>query len=512
VAELTVAAGTEEPTSSVFRGAVALMVSTVASSALGMIFWLVGARLVEPHHLGQAAAGASAVTLLGGLAQLSLSSVFVRFLPLAGRGVGAFMRRAYAASASVAVILAVGFSLAGLARDFLPAGPVALLVFCLAVVCSAYTALQDGALTAFGRTTWVPAANVGVAVSKVVLLPVLVGAGLSGAALYAWAGPVIVVPLVMATTIFAFLMPAHRRRAGDRGTLPQRGELTGFMVAENISGVLGALIFFSPPVLVTLVAGPEQNAYFYVPWLIGSASAALCWNITMSFVVAAATDPAGMRAHLGHAVRLLLLVTVGGALVLVSLGTVLLGFLGGDYARHAIAPLRLIALALPFAMISDLFAMRALMEKRAWQISLVRLATTVLFLGGAVLALHRYGIAGAAGSYLVTEIVVGSVLAPFAVRGLRRLVRSAPGRAPARARGVASVPRLGPGYDVSSVQVVYVPLELVDWDRLGRAETFVLPRVSGPVPPGSHPTIPMVRLPRDDETPLIARPEPDLGR
>jgi hypothetical protein len=74
------------------------------------------------------------------------------------------------------------------------------------------------------------------------------------------------------------------------------------------------------------------------------------------------------------------------------------------------------------------------------------------------------------------------------------------------------VPRLGPGYDVSSVQVVYVPLELVDWDRLGRAETFVLQRVSGPVPPGSHPTIPMVRLPRDDETPLIARPEPDLGR
>jgi O-antigen/teichoic acid export membrane protein len=493
------------------------MISTVSSSALGMIFWLVGARLVEPHQLGRAAAGASAVTLLGGLAQLSLSSVFVRFLPIAGRGVGAFMRRAYAASASVAVILAVGFCLAGLARDFLPAGPAALLGFCLAVVCSAYTALQDGALTAFGRTTWVPAANVGVALSKVALLPLLVGAGVSSAALYAWAGPVIVVPLAMTATIFAWLVPAHRRRAGARGRLPRRGELTGFMAAENISGVLGALIFFSPPVLVTLVAGPEQNAYFYVPWLIGSASAALCWNITMSFVVAGATDPAGMRAHLGHAIRLLLLVTVGGALALVSAGRVLLGFLGADYASHATMPLRLIALALPFAMISDLFAMRALMEKKAWQISLVRLVTTVIFLGGSVLALHRFGIAGAAGSYLITEVVVGSVLAPFAVRGLRRLVRdsqapAADVRGPVRARGVASVPRLGPSYDISGVHVVYVPQELVDWDRLGRAETFVLPRVSGPVPPGSHPTIPMRRIPHDDEIAVTARPEPDLGR
>src|SRR5262245_102381 len=118
----------------VVRNAVALMFSTVASAALGMLFWIVGARLYDVGDLGRASAARSGITLLGGLAQLSLHSVFIRFLPTAGEATRRFLSLSYFASGSVAVILAVGFFIFVPSSRFLPSGPLALGVFCLAVI------------------------------------------------------------------------------------------------------------------------------------------------------------------------------------------------------------------------------------------------------------------------------------------------------------------------------------------------------------------------------------------
>lgn len=469
------------------------MFSTVASAALGMLFWVVGSRLYDVEDVGRASAAASAITLLGGLAQLSLNSVFIRFLPTAGDATVRFLRLAYTASGSTAVILAVGFFVFGLGDDFLPPGPLALIAFTVAVVCSSFSALQDSVLTSLKRTSWVPVENILISLGKLGLVPVLLGGAVAVPLLYAWGVPIVASVAVLTVVIFLRLAPAHARRLRGRQSLPSRGELTAFMASQNLNGLLGNLTIYLPPLLVTLVLGPGETAFFYLPWLIGTALAALSWNILVSLVVEASTDPNQIRAHLRHSFRLLLIVTVGGSAILVAGAPWILGVLGGEYAEGGTASLRFIGLGLPFGLVGTLFAVTGLMQKKPWPIFFSQLAAAIIFLGGSYVALHRFGTVGAAGAFFVSEAVIGLALVPATISRLRELVRSsderlaaevaaaekilARGVAPVPVRGVATVPRLRPGFDSGPIQVLFLPANVVDWERLGQVETVLMERV-----------------------------------
>ena len=472
----------------VVRNAVALMVSTVASAAFGMLFWVLGARLYDVGDLGRASAAVSAITLLGGLAQLSLNAVFIRFLPTAGQATGRFLRLSYLASGSAGVVLAVGCYLFGMSGDFLPPGPLALAGFCLAVVCSSFSGLQDSVLTALRRTTWVPVENITIALGRLGLLPVLASGAVAVPLLLAWGIPMAAAVVVLSAAIFARLAPTQARRMRGRQALPARGELLGFMGAQNLNGIVSNLNLYLPPLLVTMVLGPEAAGLFYVPWLIGTALFALSWNVLASLVVEAATDPSHIKAQLRHAFRLLLLVCVGGGVVVVVGAPLILAVLGSKYAGGETA-LRLIGLGLPFGVVGTLFSVTAFMSKKIWPMFFYQLASAVIFLGGTYVALHRLGVTGAAVAFLTSEIVMSAVVLPVTIRRLRVLAEGgttpvaptervpARGVAPVSARGVAVVPRVAPGYLTGPMQVVFLPATVIDWERLGQVETVLMDRL-----------------------------------
>jgi hypothetical protein len=313
------------------------------------------------------------------------------------------------------------------------------------------------------------------------------------------------------------------------------------MSAQNLSGILTNLTLYLPPLLVTAVLGPEQSGFFYIPWLIGTALLALTWNVVASLVVEAATDPSHIRAQLRHAFRLLVAVCVGGGAVLALGAPLILTVLGAKYAQGSADSLRLIGLAVPFSVIGTLFAVTGFMSKKTWPMFFSQLAGAVVFLGGAYVAMARlhYGAAGAAGAFLVSEVVVSLVLVPLTVLRVRELIRSSEARAaelaeaptrviPVSARGVATVPRLRPGYHTGPMQVLFLPAEVVDWERLGQIETVLIDRLSDglsdqdPEPdPGlggrwrTDLTLPLRRMSSSDTTVILPRTkhrDPEPGR
>jgi hypothetical protein len=67
---------------------------------------------------------------------------------------------------------------------------------------------------------------------------------------------------------------------------------------------------------------------------------------------------------------------------------------------------------------------------------------------------------------------------------------------------VAAVPRLRPGFDIGPMQVIFLPAEVIDWERLGAIETVVMDRY-GAGPDGrqrADMTLPLVRLSSADMT------------
>jgi O-antigen/teichoic acid export membrane protein len=504
------------------RNAMTLMVSTVAASFLGVCFWIVGARLYNPEELGRASAAISAIALLSGFAQLSLSGVLVRFLPTAGGRTLTFLRLSHVAVASIGILLAVVYWFLGWARGFLPQDGTSFVIFCIAVVGLALSTLHDGALTGLGHAPWILSRNSAVAVVRLVLLMVLAGGAVRAAVpvLSGWVAPMVLNALATAVLLISRLGPRHAAQAaGRREIVPTLRELRSFASSQYLNGQLSNVIQFIPPVLVTMTLGANINgSSFYIPWLIANVVAALSWNVTSSFVVEASRDPGRIRAHLRHAMNLLLIINGLGGLILVAAAPLLLRVLGHQYVAGTGA-LRLMGLSMPFAIVGVMFSTVSIMNKRTWPLLWINCIYVPAILVGMWWALPRFGVDGAAWAFLIVVVTESLALLPVTVRMVLRLVRAsveaadeeahvARGVATVPVRARAAVPAISPGLSPNEVQVVFFPPEIIDWEQLGMAETVTLDRRALGVPDSTM-LLPHVKAKPAAAAPIATVPSAD---
>jgi O-antigen/teichoic acid export membrane protein len=423
----TLAACEARPRSpALIRNAAALMTSTLTTGVLSFAFWVVAARWFPPELVGQVSGLAASMALLAALAQLNLISLYARFLPRAGNRTGKLIWSGYGAATGMSIVLTGGFFLLGWSAGLVADDPGTRLLFGAAVVASAIFFIQGSVLTALGRAVWLPAINGLTSAARLALLPLLAGAAVGGL-FVAWAVPVVLSTLVVTWWVLARGAPAHARShpaepAGDRR------ELVGFASAEYVNGMINNTVAFLPPVLVVGVLGPEQGAYFYLPWLVGVSAVTLLWNVVTSFVVEASRDGTRARAHLNRLIGLVLAIVLPGALVLSLAAEPLLGLLGPAYAEHGATPLRLIGLSLPFAGVILIFSAFSAMEKRMWRLVLVQGSGAVLLFAGIWAGLPQFGIVAPAAALLVGQAAVALVLLPTLIRKYREA--GAPDQAP----------------------------------------------------------------------------------
>jgi O-antigen/teichoic acid export membrane protein len=406
------------------RNAFALMFSTVGSAALGMAFWVVAAHLYEAKEVGHASAEVAAVSLVAGLAQIGLGAIFARFLPLARRSAGKMVTRGYGASVLAAVVISAGFVVLGFGRQFLGHDTTSLTVFGLGVVVYAIFALQDCVLTAMRKATWVPTENIAVAVARLVLLPVLLVYGVRFGAFLAWAIPMCLAVVLVNLLVYGQLVP-ERKRAPGIEDLPPGRELVSYGAAQYVSGIVGSIVTLVPPVIVAAREGPQEAAYFYFPWLFCTACMALLWNIVFSLVVEAAHDLGRAKQLLARAVKLGLLVTVGGGLVLGLGAPWILKVIGSRYAAGGTTALQIVALSLPFVGVNTLYGAVSLIQRKTWQVTVLQATSAALFIGLSFPAMSRYGATGVAFAFLASRVYAALAAVPALVRRYRELAANA---------------------------------------------------------------------------------------
>jgi O-antigen/teichoic acid export membrane protein len=405
--------------SAVVRNSLTLMLSTVATALLSMLFWAVAAWIFAPGQVGAAAAGTSAMLLLGGLGQLALANVFARLLPVMGQSLPRLLTGCYALMTCATVVLVAGFAAANLGRDFLTYQPLPIVSFTIAVAAVAMSTVQDSALVALSRASWVPVKNSLLAVARLALLPVLAATGGSEAILIAWGAPAVVAVVVVNVALYGWIVP--RRRAFADRPIP-RGELLRLIGGQYANGVLNAFTLFFPPLLVTLVLGVEANAAFFLPWTLATGVIGLLWNITVPFVVQATANPSRTHAHARQALRLGLLLALGGAVALLIFAPWVLAIAGGGYSTEGTAALRLLAVALPFTGIASVFHALELMALRSGRNLGARMLAATIFLGSAAPAMHAFGATGAAAAFLASQVIVGLLVLGPVISRYRQLV------------------------------------------------------------------------------------------
>jgi O-antigen/teichoic acid export membrane protein len=259
---------------SLARNSILIMASTVGTSGLGYLFWMLAARRLPSAAIGTATALISAATVLSMVANLGIGHMFIQRLPAAGqpawsRIVSAGLlvgtaSTAVAASAAVAVLPRLAGNFAFLAGAAGAAGLIA-----TAVALTAST-LLDFVFVAHRASHGMLWRNLALAAGKLLALGGLTGLGLRGpgAVVLAWTVPSV---LVTAHTLRAAL---PRLRAGFRlrvaGVAAELGAVRRALTGHHLVNLAQAGPAAVLPVLVTARLGAAENAHFYVAWMTAS--------------------------------------------------------------------------------------------------------------------------------------------------------------------------------------------------------------------------------------------------
>jgi len=389
------------------RNGYALLFGSGTTSAIGLAYWVLAARLYPTEVLGLNSALLSAMLLLAGMGQLGVNAALMRFIPEIGRHTRRLILVSYVIAVAIAMLASLVFYL-GIDRwapalSFVARGAAWPLVFLATVVGWCLFSLQDNVLTGLRQAVWVPAENTIFSVIKIILLIVFARSFPGFGILFSWVIPAVLLIPAVNLLIFRRLIPEHARNPLPAQPRVAAGSILRFGAGNFIGSLFFVVYNTFLPVIVTNQVGVSATAYFYLPWTVASAIQLIGQSLASSLVVEAALDQSKLKAY----VKRILISSFGLlapiALVLLVGSPYLLRIYGPAYAAEGAILLRLLAVAsVPSTLVAVAIGlMRA--RNRNWQIVISQGGLCALALGLAYALLPRYGINGVGIAWLVAQ-------------------------------------------------------------------------------------------------------------
>jgi O-antigen/teichoic acid export membrane protein/GT2 family glycosyltransferase len=399
--------------------ALALMATTVTTSALGVAFWTIASRRYPAASVGRDAALISAMMLLSIVSQLNLGNGLTRLLPQFGRRRGRLVLTSYLVTGAVAAVLTGAFVLVApsVSDSFSYLGgswglAVALVI---AVVAWNVFALQDAALTSSLWARVLPVENGVFGVLKIVLV-LAAGGMFAGHGIFAaWLAAMVVMLLPMNALLFGRAL----RGAGPRASVvpsralavSNRRSVVRYLSADYAAGLLSQGYNAVLPLLVISALGHATGAYFYVAFLIATAAASLAQSLSTSLIVEGAHDETRLAALARHSARRYFTSVVPGIAALGLLAPLLLAPFGAEYAERATPVLRLLLLgAIPQGVVAIYLGVERV-RARMRRVIAVEALTVVLVSGGALVAMGPLGLAGVGVAWCLGHTAVALAVA-----------------------------------------------------------------------------------------------------
>jgi O-antigen/teichoic acid export membrane protein len=431
------------------HSATALLISNGSSAVLGLVFWVIAARLYTVNDVGLGTAEVSAMLLLASISQLNLGIIFPRYLFAAGSKAQMVVRVGYLSSMVAGFIFAAVFLLV-FHHTYVEAGTFATVFFIAAVVLWVVFSIQDAALIGLRATFWVPVENTSFSVAKVLLLPVFVAVAPRDGVFLSWVLPVVLCIAGISYYLFGKVLPKHLRWSAGRGSLPSRRVTGTVLGGEYLAGLAYIALTTVPALLIAARLGFRQAGYFQVPWLAGTTFDFMLYYLATSLISEASARPTDAPAVVRRAVRLTAWLLVPGAIVLVVGARYFLDILGSSYPAHGTRLLQYLALALPFMGVNVLYITFARLARRVRRIMWLPVTLSFVILGMSDALVSRLGITAIGVAFLSGQGLVALIALPSVVRQYRRPDMS-PGFAP-------DAPLVAKGQAIDPIGVIDVPV------------------------------------------------------
>jgi O-antigen/teichoic acid export membrane protein len=386
------------------RTAWPLVATTSLNAVLGVVYWVVAARLYDQETLARNTALIAAMTTLSAVSQLNLGPGLGVLVPRAGdRGRRVVLLVYVAVTAYTAITLTVflGFVLPHLTQlSEVLGSPSLILLFAMAVVLFNLFALQDAALAALHWARIIPLENSLFGAAKIVLLFVLVGS-MPGLGIFTtWFLPMLVIVPTISGYVFL------RRARPERSTLPPATPRDSVpkLALDYVGFLFQASSTFFLPVVALELLGPVSASVFSIAWLTSSTLDMLATNAGTALTIETSygVDPGALRRTiLRRAMPLVVAVSVTGLL----LAPFILGLYGSAYSTGGVSTLQLLLLAsAPRCLVTFAIA-ECRAHRRMGAIVYLRAQNAVLALGLSGVMTPRFGVEGMALAWLIAQVV-----------------------------------------------------------------------------------------------------------
>ena len=402
-----------------FRNGHALVLSSVVTSVVGMLFWVLAARRASPSIVGRNVVAINVLTSLGAVAQLNLQSTLIRFVQPAGARTRRLVVAIYLVSAAVALVLAAVFLVVvpHIAPDlvFIRSSPGMTTWFIASSAIWTIMILEDGVLTGLRKARWVPVENAGFSLAKVgMVVPFVMLFPVAGIYL-SWT--VAALATVVPTNIYLFVraIPEHQRAAGTSGGVTVR-QLRSYVPYDFLGNLWWQGLILTLPLIVLSQSGASASAYFSLAWLMASLLYLVSLAVGDSLVVELSIDASHLEDRCRQVMVHVWKILVPAVALLVLGAPWILAIFGHSYAVAGTGALRLLGLsALPFVMTGTAVS-AARGQRRTRQVTAVfgGLFVLIVPLGFALLTVD--GITGMALAVLIGQSTMAIIL--IATRGM----------------------------------------------------------------------------------------------
>lgn len=396
----------------------ALMLSTAITGGLGLLFWAAAGRLYPVAEVGSASAVITSAVMLSTLSNLSLGSMYERFLPISGRLARSFIVRGYLTVTAFAFVLGGAFLLVA-PRDEMFTNTAEIVTFPFFVAVLAVFALQDQTSSGLGVARWAAGKNIFHAVVKFVLLLALFATERSTSIISAWAVPAIVASIFVLRAILKNVR-TEQRYAG-KPDLPPRREMWAYFGSAYGITALGSLAPLLVPMIVVATLGAEENAYFSLTWSIVSALYILIGVLIGPYVAEVAAHPEQFHRLTKRFMTLVCIVAIGGSIFLAFVAPFGLGLIGQGYRDQGTSIVQLAAITIPLSVVGSLYDGLARVRRRMRLAVIVQVVATSIIIGGSIGLSSSMGITAVGLAYLAAEAFGAIVLIVPLIRWIREL-------------------------------------------------------------------------------------------
>ncbi|MBA2720926.1 MAG: hypothetical protein H0U52_17045 [Chloroflexi bacterium] len=423
-----------------FRHGYTLIVNTGLTSALGIVYWVLAARLYRADQVGVNASVISSLVFLSGLAQLNLRPVLSRFIPVAGRRTARLALGSYASALLVAALAAVVFLFgssiwaSGGPIPIVRSQPLLAAIFVGGTMLWTIFSLQDGILVGLRATIWLVIENVVFGIAKIAVIVALATwpDARDIAIVASWLAPMVVAVAVVNLLMFRSLVPSHVRARPESSALVTAPRIARFAAADYLGSLFALTYIALLPVIIIDQVGVKAGGQFYIVWVIASSLQLVAPQLTASLTVETAADPSTFRRQGRRTLIGLLRILVPVCLLVALLAPSILSIFGEAYVGEA-GFLRLLVLAIIPQGINSLYVGLARIALRPRRIIAMQVALAALILSMSLLLVGPLGLEGVGLAFLIGQTAVAVVALATALRPL--LVReheAAPARVPGR--------------------------------------------------------------------------------